>query len=414
MLKIKNKIYLIYFFTFIICLFFFLNLPFHNPDLIAKKVIYTTDAFRVNEVLKLSNEKVYDRDNLHPFFTLIAGTLSKSFSILKIDGIHFFFYRTFFGSLASLLFWRIIYKTTTLPLAFASLSLLFSTMTVKVWSTVPETFLFSFFILMIVLNLILEKKNLVLIVFFSIWGTVTNLMLGFFYIFIFHKINSIKKLMSSMKIIFSKILIVFFLIVILSIYQTQLYDSPYIFNIFGIFAETKHIYLHNNFIGAAFSFLYSGFLIPFKDISSVSSLSGITQWKEFFQSYETYNYKIFFLSIIFLILVTIIYILSIIQVLFKKNNSFNILLALFILFQFLMHLVWGGDPFLYSFNYLPIIIIFFALSLFQFHKSVVIYINNSFLKKNFNLLIPFIFIFMSFVILEGNINNKMWQLFISK
>ena len=100
--------------------------------------------------------------------------------------------------------------------------------------------------------------------------------------------------------------------------------------------------------------------------------------------------------------------------LFKKNNSFNILLALFILFQFLMHLVWGGDPFLYSFNYLPIIIIFFALSLFQFHKSVEIYINNSFLKKNFNLLIPFIFIFMSFVILEGNINNKMWQLLISK
>jgi hypothetical protein len=414
MFKIKNNNYLVYIFVFIICILYFSNLPFYNPDIIAKRILYTTDAFRVNEVLKLSSEKVYDRDNLHPFFTLVAGTLSKLFLIFKIDGSHFFFYRTFFGSLASLLFWRIIYKTTTLPIAFSSLSLLFSTMTVKVWSTVPETFLFSFFILMFVLNLILDKKNIILIIFFSIWGTVTNIMLAVFYIFCFYKINSVKKLKSLMRTLFSKLLIVFFLVVILSIYQSQLYESPYIFNIFGIFAEKNHLYLHGDFIGAAFTFLYSGFLIPFNEISLVNNFSGITQWKEFFHSYEIYKFKTIFLSIIFLLLVTFFYTLSIIQSLFKKNKIFNILISLFLLFQFLMHLVWGGDPFLYSFNYLPIIIIFFAVNLHEFSKSKQIYIKYSFLKENLNLLIPFIFIFLSFVLLEGNISNSLWQIIISK
>jgi hypothetical protein len=279
---------------------------------------------------------------------------------------------------------------------------------------VPETFLFSFFILMFVLNLILDKKNIILIIFFSIWGTVTNIMLAVFYIFCFYKINSVKKLKSLMRTLFSKLLIVFFLVVILSIYQSQLYESPYIFNIFGIFAEKKHLYLHGDFIGAAFTFLYSGFLIPFNEISLVNNFSGITQWKEFFHSYEIYKFKTIFLSIIFLLLVTFFYTLSIIQSLFKKNKIFNILISLFLLFQFLMHLVWGGDPFLYSFNYLPIIIIFFAVNLHEFSKSKQIYIKYSFLKENLNLLIPFIFIFLSFVLLEGNISNSLWQIIISK
>ena len=160
---ILNKKNILFFIAFLIPFLFFVNLDYNPAVSTLEKFdkFWGADSWRVNEILKKPfTEGVHDRDNIHPFFSLFAGSISRIGSFLKVVDAEFIFYRVFFGTLGVFLFWLLISRLTTYINAFSAVCLLLSTMTVKVWSVIPETFLFSFFILMLVTNLIYKKKTL--------------------------------------------------------------------------------------------------------------------------------------------------------------------------------------------------------------------------------------------------------------
>ena len=67
-----------------------------------------------------------------------------------------------------------------------------STMTVRVWSTIPETFLFGFFTIMLSLLLIRANVKPIYVILSSFGGTITNTVFGLIYlIFKEKKINRI-------------------------------------------------------------------------------------------------------------------------------------------------------------------------------------------------------------------------------
>jgi hypothetical protein len=407
-LILNQKKVLIYFFAFLIPFLFFVNLDYNPTVSTLEKFdkFWGADSWRVNEILKNSNEKVHDRDNLHPFFSLFAGSISKIGSFLDVVDAEFIFYRVFFGTLGVFLFWLLIYRLSTYINAFATTCLLLSTMTVKVWSVFPETFLFSFFILMLVMNLIYEKKNPILVVFLSTCGSVTNIVLGFFYIFYFYKIKNFKTFLIKIPKLIYLIFFLLLLILFLSSIQKTLYGSPYVFNLFAFFTQMEYFEVKNLII-RVFDFLYSGFVIPFHENDIYLGLASSEQWLRFFDNYKSYEKRTFYMTIISLILITFCYIISILFSI-KNKSTFLKLISYFIFFELLLHTFWGHDPFLFSFNFLPFLIIFISVNLFKCNSSIILLKNHrqqSSFQSSFQLLTPLIQVLMSICLVEANINK---------
>src|SRR5689334_11419114 len=130
---------------------FFLTLPW-NPDYTSRQYLdhfFGADVWRVYLNLIGSDEVTNYRDKVHPYFSLFAVTTAKTGKILGVEGGEFLAYRSIFGTAGSFLFWLLIYRHTSAINAFASVALLLSTMTVRVWSILPESYIFGFFTLML-------------------------------------------------------------------------------------------------------------------------------------------------------------------------------------------------------------------------------------------------------------------------
>ena len=67
-------------------------------------------------------------------FSLLGVTVARSGKVLGMEGGEFLVYRTVFGTAGVFLFWLFIYRCTSALTAFASVALLLSTMTVRVFS----------------------------------------------------------------------------------------------------------------------------------------------------------------------------------------------------------------------------------------------------------------------------------------
>jgi hypothetical protein len=279
-------------------------------------------------------------------------------------------------------------------------------MTVKVWSVFPETFLFSFFILMLVINLIYKKKNPILVVILSTCGSVTNVVLGFFYIFYFYKIKNFKTFLKKIPILIYLIFFLLLLILFLSSIQKTLYSSPYVFNLFGFFTQMEYFEVKNLII-KFFVFLYSGFVIPFHENDIYLGLESVEQWLRFFDYYKSYEKRKFYMIIISVILITFCYIISILYSI-KNKSTFLKLISYFIFFELLLHVFYGNDPFLFSFNFLPFLIIFISVNLFKYNSSIILFKNHrqqSSFQPSFLLLTPLIQVLMSICLVEANINK---------
>jgi hypothetical protein len=275
-------------------------------------------------------------------------------------------------------------------------------MTVKVWSVFPETFLFSFFILMLVTNLIYKKKKPILVVFLSVCGSVTNFAFGFFYIFYFYKIKNFKTFLKNIPTLVYPFFFLLLLILFLSSIQKTLYSSPYVFNILAFFTQMEYFEV-KNLITRIFAFLYSGFVIPFHENDIYLGLDSSEQWLRFFDYYKSYEKRTFYMIIISLILITFCYIVSIFYSI-KKKNTFLKLISYFIVFELLLHTFWGHDPFLFSFNFLPFLIIFISVNLFKCNSSIIL-LKNHRQQSTFQLLTPLIQVLMSICLVEANINK---------
>ena len=168
--------------AFLIALIYFLNLNWDANSSVnshqSMSSYFGADAARVVGNLEDKGQFTHYRDRTHPYFSVIAVTVSKLGVYFGYMDIAFPIYKLVFGTLGVFLFWLFIYKNTDIFQAFASLALLFSCMSFRVWTAIPETFLFSFFTLMIGINLMLLKAKPEFILLSTLAGTVTNIFLG--------------------------------------------------------------------------------------------------------------------------------------------------------------------------------------------------------------------------------------------
>jgi hypothetical protein len=162
---------------------FFLSLPW-NSDYTTEQYrghFFGSDVSRVYLNLIGSDEASNYRDKVHPYFSLFAITIAKTGKLLGTEGGEFLAYRSIFGTAGVFLFWLFVYRCTSPINAFASLALLLSTMTVRIWSILPESFLFGFFTLMLGLNLARAGTSCAATFIVTLSGATTNCWLGVLY-----------------------------------------------------------------------------------------------------------------------------------------------------------------------------------------------------------------------------------------
>lgn len=383
----EKKNWILYVMAMLIPLLFFTHLEWkpENPAWHQRDIFFGADSDRVindlkdgrNQIQVVPNEEkliAHIRDNLHPYFSLVAVTISNAGSMFGFENLEFPIYRTVFGSLSAFLFWLFIFKQTNAIQAFSSLVLLMSSMTFRVWSAVPDTFIFSFAALMMSLNLIRINAKPEYVLLSSMVGALSNITLGVFNLFF--NSNTLKQAL--------KIVVTFLLMaLILTITQQIIYPNSSHFFEYGIIYESDHInsYHSINFIFfKVFDFFVSGFMLPLSsNISLPVSSDGL--WLEFFRTKHSKRFML--QTIIMILLLGVLYGSSLIAFSKKiKSDKVGATILGYICFELVFHLIYGDPPFLYALNFLPMIIIF--LSIYQLDKI-----------KQFG---PFLFLLMAILI----------------
>jgi hypothetical protein len=337
---------------------FYSGLPW-NPVVASRQyidVFFGADVSRVFANLTNSDEVTHYRDKVHPYFSLLGVTIARSGKLLGTEGGEFLVYRTVFGTAGVFLFWLFIYRCTSALTAFASVALLLSTMTVRVFSILPETHLLGFATLMLGLNLARIGGNPAAAFIVTLSGTITNGALGALYLLQRARTLDWRK----------TILTIVIAVLLLSSLQKILYPtSVHFFDILALREEQRYVNTSlRNLPFRAFDFVYSGFVLPLPETIEGKIMTKVL-WADFAQNYDV-GYDNRHTLTILAALVAITAYLAI--ALFRFVKSANLrdvgaLVAGFIILQFLLHMAYGYQPFLYSYNFLPFLIIFVALYL---------------------------------------------------
>lgn len=387
---IKNQKPILYAIAFIISFLFFLNVswkpesPVNNIDNMSK--YFGADSSRVIDNLNDSGHFNHYRDRTHPLFSIVAVSVSKSGSYFGFNDTAYTIYKLIFGTFGTFLFWNFIYKNSNSAQAFASMALLLSTMSIRIWSTVPETFLFSFFTIMLALNLMQNKSRPQIILLLTLGGTITNVFLGLVYTVFRYK----KK-----PIIFKIFLSFLILAVTFSIIQQNIYPTSTHF--FSIFSHKEELEYFNGNISSIsfrfFDFFVSGFIVPLNNHMTLP-LTTFDLWQEYYKN-ELFSSKrgLLFTAVTFLTLLTAYLFAVFVFIKSKNKNPINLSVFIFLCFQLLLHLFYGDDPFLYSLNITPIIIIFFSLNVIDKQNKVTTFLTVllAFLIQRFNYSDPTLF-----------------------
>jgi hypothetical protein len=338
---------------------FFLLLPW-NPANVTRESMdhfFGADVWRVYLNLAGSDEVTHYRDKVHPYFSLFAVTAAQAGKLLGIEGGEFLAYRTIFGTAGMFLFWLFIRRLTSPINAFAALALLLSTMTVRIWSTLPESFLFGFFTLMLGLNLAQIRFCPAATFIVTLAGTTTNCTLG-----IMHLLQRWRSLDWKMTIFTIAIAVL-----LLSSLQKSLYPtSVHFFDVFALREERRYV---NNALSRlpfrAFDFLYSGFVLPLPEGVIAGKITTGKLWGDFAAAYDTgYDNRQTLTIVAALVAITAYLLAGIVQFTRSiKPFETSTLVAGFVLLELVLHLSYGNDPFLYSYHFVPFLIIFMALYL---------------------------------------------------
>ena len=390
MQKTNNQFLIKYVLAFLIPFIFLLSLNWNADSAINSyenmDMYFDADVARVISNLEDNGKISHYRNRTHPYFSIVAVTVSKAGVYLGIHNIAFPIYKLVFGTLGAFFFWLFVYKNTNTTQAFASLALLLSTMSFRVWAAIPETFLFSFFTLMLGLNLMHLKARPEYVLLSTLAGTTTNLFLGLVYLLLEYKNRTI-----ILKILLSFIL----LAIMIAIIQQSIYPTAAHF--FDIYAQKEELKrLVESFSTTqfrVFDFFISGFIVPLSsEIKLPVTTAGL--WQEF-SSVTFLSSKgmilLTMLTISTLVLTYLMALYAFIKINHKSAISKSILI--FIGFELLLHLVYGADPFLYSLNFTPLIIIFMSLHQPEKLKSFApyIFVLLAFLVQRFNFYNPNLF-----------------------
>lgn len=390
MTKINYRAPLIFALALLIPFSYFINLDWDANSFVNShenmNTYFGADVARIVDNLEDNGKTSHYRDKVHPYFSLVAVTVSKLGSYFGYKNLAYPIYKLIFGTLGVFLFWLFIYKNTNYFQAFASLTLLISTMSFRVWSAVPETFLFSFFTLMLALNLMRLKARPELILIASLAGTITNLALGLVYL---------KLALKNKRAIFKVLLSFTFLAIGASIIQQSIYPSSDFF--FDILNQKEELYYIHKAFGLKFfrlfDFFISGFIVPLNlEISFPVTTANL--WQHFFSVDFMASKKMMLLTILTMASLIVAYLIAL-TVYFKqyKQNIISQSILFFIGFQLVLHLFYGDDPFLYSLNFTPLIIIFMSLHQPEKLKAYApyLFIFLALLIQRFNFLDPTLF-----------------------
>lgn len=355
----QNRHETIYFlFAILIVFAYFSSLPWsqEHSSRYFMDHFFGADVWRVMENLKDSADVTHYRDKVHPYFSLFAVTISKLGGLTSIAGAEFFIYRVVFGSLGCFLFWLFIYRESSVLISFSCLALLLSTMAVRVWSALPETFIFGFFTLMLAINLIRQKANPIAVFVVTFSGTITNAFMGVLYFWRNSKFDEdlIKKL---------GILVV--VLGILSVLQKNIYPTSV--SLFSFFWLNEGGYLGqslSNIPFRAFDFIYSGFVLPSPE-TAIKPITSYELWRIFFEGgFTIIELRQTGFVLLSISLITLLLFYSLYAFLKKReNDDSRLIIIYFIAYQFVLHLVYGDTPFLYSYHFLPLLIIYMVLNL---------------------------------------------------
>jgi hypothetical protein len=292
------------------------------------------------------------RDKVHPYFSLFGVSVAKAGAALFGHGNEFPTYKIFFGTLGVFLFWLYLYEEVDAISAFAAVALLLSTMTVRVWSTVPETFLFGFFTLMVALNAARLRAHPAFVIIVSFAGTITNVFFGLLYAY--------RKYGMSREIIRLG-LFTAMICLILSVLQKSAYPtSGHFFDIWELREEGSYVNSGlSNVPFRLFDFLYSGFLLPLPSTQSLP-ITSREVWHSFFEGAKlSIRFRVTVYTALGMITLLLV---SAAHRFFTERNDHpcGFLVFWFLCFQMALHSVYGDEPFLYSFHFLPLIILFFT------------------------------------------------------
>jgi hypothetical protein len=385
--KTKVLEWTLIFLALTIPLIFFASLEW-NPEKSAQVYMdkfFGADVWRVLENLKDSTDVSHYRDNVHPYFSLFAVTVAKFGGLIFGNGFEFDTYKIFFGTLGTFLFWLYLYKETNALSAFAAMGLLLSTMTVRVWSTLPETYLFGFFTLMLALNAARININPIFVGVATLAGTITNVFFGLLYAY--------KKFNVSRQF-FSFILLSAVACLILSFLQKYMYPSSvHFYDLLHLKKETLYaeLYVKKTIYDIpfrVFDFLFSGFVLPIQAGQSLPVMSKRV-WLTFFEG-ETIGLRLMIAVYASLTLALFLIATSTYKLLkTPPSNTCGFLIFGFLCFQLLLHCTYGDTPFLYSYHFTP----FLILLITQFQPGV--------LEKT----TPFLLIVLAVAIQVVNLSN---------
>lgn len=390
MQKTNNHASIKYILALLIPFIFLLSLKWNADSAINSyenmDMYFGADVARVISNLEDNGKISHDRNRTHPYFSIAAVTVSKAGVYLGIHNIAFPIYKLIFGTLGAFFFWLFVYKNTNTIQAFASLALLMTTMSFRVWAAVPETFLFSFFTLMLALNLMHLKARPEYVLLSTLAGTTTNLFLGLMYLLLEYKNRTI-----ILKILLSFIL----LAIMIAIIQQSIYPTAaHFFDIYAQKKELKHfVESFSSTQFRVFDFFISGFIVP---LSSEIKLPVTTAslWQEFFSVTFLSSKRMMLLTILTIATLVMVYLMAL-YAFIKSNHKSTISksILIFIGFELLLHLVYGDDPFLYSLNFTPLIIIFMSLHQPEKLKSFApyIFVLLAFLVQRYNFYDSYLF-----------------------
>ena len=390
MRKISSYPYVLFFLAFLIPFLYFLNLNWDANSVVnsheAQDVYFGADVSRVVDNLEDNGKTPHYRDKTHPYFSILAVSVSKIGVYLGYQNLAFPIYKLIFGTLGCFLFWVFIFKKTNSTQAFVSLALLMSCMSFRVWTAIPETFLFSFFTLMVALNLMLLKAKPEFTLLATLAGTITNLALGLIHlILVFKNRNLIIKIMLSFSLI----------AVTTSIIQQSIYPtSTYFFSFFGQQEELR--FLVRNLSATQFrlfDFFVSGFIIPLNNEITLP-VSTAKLWQSFYSIDLFASKRMALFTIITIVTLISSYLISLYAFYKQKNKDpINQSILIFLGFELVLHLFYGDSPFLYSLNFTPLIIIFMSINQPEKLKPAMpyVFVFLAFLIQKFNFMDPNLF-----------------------
>lgn len=339
--------------AFLLPLFFFVQLPW-NPNLATPNTMddfFGADTWRVLENLKNSGLVEHHRDRVHPYFSLLAVSFAQLATALPIQDPEFILYRVTCGTMGSFLFWLFLYRARGAMVAFGSLFLLLSTTTVHVWSILPETFIFGFFTLMLSLYLAALRTAPVVGFVTSLSGTITNSVFGLLCFF---------RRKTAVYTSILQLLIGGLVLWLMSLAQKSLYPtSAHFFDLQALSREREFILRNFTDIPIRlFDFLFSGFVLPFIALPE-SNLSSLEMWRRFSSSpVADYGVRCWLGTILSLCFLSYLYIWLCLRCIKSTHkDGLTVIVLLFVLFQGALHIAYGDMPFLYSYHFVPFLII---------------------------------------------------------